>query len=337
MTDRVPTPGKEGRVKLTFDDESVQYAKIEMADEPTQEGTPLNKTTLLSDSTAEILGFGADDDPTVNDAFLAIPTCINTGWKLLWSKTTAGSGTWQVPDLFGDGRQYTVGVFIIGAGASGTARTAPNSWQGNEIYAPGGSSGYTLAFLMKVTPGASYSYVVGAGGSAVAATTGNNGGSSSFNSKVAEGGGAGKVSENNTANAGAGGQVVIMKSGANPYGGIIGITGFSSDNSLLSDILSCFNPFTGERILGAGGSASGFTSPQAYPAGKNKITGLGGGNAATSTSATANVSGQKATEPGCGGGAALRFYPSSSSVTGTTTSGAGADGAVYIYVQGEPA
>ena len=72
MTDRVPTPGKEGRVKLTFDDESVQYAKIEMADEPTQEGTPLNKATLLSDSTAEILGFGADDDPTVNDAFLAV-------------------------------------------------------------------------------------------------------------------------------------------------------------------------------------------------------------------------------------------------------------------------
>ena len=52
MTDRVPTPGKEGRVKLTFDDESVQYAKIEMADEPTQKGTPLNKATLLSDETA---------------------------------------------------------------------------------------------------------------------------------------------------------------------------------------------------------------------------------------------------------------------------------------------
>ena len=68
MTDRVPTPGKEGRVKLTFDDESVQYAKIEMADEPTQEGTPLNKATLLSDETAALYEFGAEEEPTVDAA-----------------------------------------------------------------------------------------------------------------------------------------------------------------------------------------------------------------------------------------------------------------------------
>ena len=238
--------------------------------------------------------------------------------------------------MFGDGRQYTIGVFVIGAGASGTARTAPNSWQGSKIYVPGGSSGYTLAFTMKVTPGTSYSYVVGAGGNAVTSVTGNNGGSSSFGGKAAEGGGAGKVGEGGVT-AGVGGQVIIMDSDANPYGGIIGTLGSSDDNSLISDILSCFNPFTGQRILGAGGSASGSSTPTSYPAGKNKITGLGGGNAATSTSAAANVKGLDAAEPGCGGGAAFRVYPSSSSVTGTTTSGKGADGAVYLYVLGDPA
>ena len=67
MKDRVPTPGKEGRVKLTFDDDTIQYAKIEMADEPTQEGTPLNKATLLSDETAALLGL--PDTATPDDVF----------------------------------------------------------------------------------------------------------------------------------------------------------------------------------------------------------------------------------------------------------------------------
>ena len=54
MTDRVPT--KPGRVKLTKEDGTVEYAVLERADEPTQEGTPINKATLLSDATAAMLG-----------------------------------------------------------------------------------------------------------------------------------------------------------------------------------------------------------------------------------------------------------------------------------------
>lgn len=34
-----------------------------------EQGTALNKANLLSDETAEMLGFKPDDDPTVNDAF----------------------------------------------------------------------------------------------------------------------------------------------------------------------------------------------------------------------------------------------------------------------------
>lgn len=67
MKDRIPT--YPGRVKMTLPDGSVQYVTLERADQPTQVGTPLNKATLLSDDTAELLGLTGD--PTINEAFEA--------------------------------------------------------------------------------------------------------------------------------------------------------------------------------------------------------------------------------------------------------------------------
>ena len=52
MEDRIPTPGQEGRVKITPESGNPFYAKLEMADNPAQEGTALNKANLLSDATA---------------------------------------------------------------------------------------------------------------------------------------------------------------------------------------------------------------------------------------------------------------------------------------------
>ena len=45
MENRVPT--KPGRIKLTDDSGNVKYYYMERADEPTVEGTPLNKATLF--------------------------------------------------------------------------------------------------------------------------------------------------------------------------------------------------------------------------------------------------------------------------------------------------
>ena len=57
MQDRVPTPGQEGRVLIKPEDGSTPfYAIVAMADNPTQPGTPLNKETLLTDSTANLFG-----------------------------------------------------------------------------------------------------------------------------------------------------------------------------------------------------------------------------------------------------------------------------------------
>lgn len=51
MQDRQPT--KPNRIKITFDDGSVKYGYMERADEPTVEGTPLNKNTLFNSTNTE--------------------------------------------------------------------------------------------------------------------------------------------------------------------------------------------------------------------------------------------------------------------------------------------
>ena len=71
MQDRVPTAGQEGRVLITPENGgAAYYAKIQMADNPTQDGTPLNKSTLLQDITCDTIGI--DRASTPNEAFLAL-------------------------------------------------------------------------------------------------------------------------------------------------------------------------------------------------------------------------------------------------------------------------
>ena len=69
MKDRIPL--YPGRVKMTPVSGQANIYDMERADQPTQEGTPLNKATLLSDATAAALGL-AGDDPTVDEALASI-------------------------------------------------------------------------------------------------------------------------------------------------------------------------------------------------------------------------------------------------------------------------
>ena len=72
MNDRIPAEGKAGRMLITPENGSAPfYATVTMADEPLQEGTPLNKATLLTDET-EISLFGSAANRTVNDAFMGL-------------------------------------------------------------------------------------------------------------------------------------------------------------------------------------------------------------------------------------------------------------------------
>lgn len=68
MQDR--TPRYPGRVKLVPVSGQTNVYDMTRADSPTQEGTPINKATLLKDSTAAIFGLGANATP--NDVFAEI-------------------------------------------------------------------------------------------------------------------------------------------------------------------------------------------------------------------------------------------------------------------------
>lgn len=71
MQDRTPTPGQEGRVLITPENGNGSfYAKIEMADNPTQNGTAYSKHDVLQDVTCDSIGIPHESTP--NDAFLAL-------------------------------------------------------------------------------------------------------------------------------------------------------------------------------------------------------------------------------------------------------------------------
>lgn len=71
MQDRVSaTPG---RMLITPENgQPAFYATVELADNPSVEGTPLNKASLLTDETAALFGLGTDAVP--NDVFRSLAT-----------------------------------------------------------------------------------------------------------------------------------------------------------------------------------------------------------------------------------------------------------------------
>lgn len=70
MTDRQPWPGKEGRVLITPEDGSPPfYARLEMADDPLDVGSPYSKGNVLPDDVCELLSIPFTAEP--KDAFAA--------------------------------------------------------------------------------------------------------------------------------------------------------------------------------------------------------------------------------------------------------------------------
>ena len=103
MKDRVPT--YPNRVILNPVAGQENTYDIVRADEPQQEGTPINKATLLDDTTAEKLGLTGD--PTVNQALAAIlqkpilATLTVAGWTAItggWSQSVAVAGLLATDD-----------------------------------------------------------------------------------------------------------------------------------------------------------------------------------------------------------------------------------------------
>lgn len=122
MQDRIPTPGQEGRVLITPEDGSAPfYATIEMADNPTQNGTSLIKENLLKDQT-EIELFGNANNRTVDQAFSGIAGKINLimGDMAEITLTVQDSSGAGIPGVLVDGMFGSDGSQVL-TNASGVA------------------------------------------------------------------------------------------------------------------------------------------------------------------------------------------------------------------------
>ena len=52
FVDRISSQGKENRRRIIYEDGTMEYVKIELADEPIKDGTPINRDTFM-----ELQGF----------------------------------------------------------------------------------------------------------------------------------------------------------------------------------------------------------------------------------------------------------------------------------------
>lgn len=87
MQDRVPL--YPGRVKMTPVAGQTNTFDMVRADDPTQEGTPLNKATLLKDATAALYGFGTGAVP--DDVLAELGK-----YKQYWWRRRIHTVTWEI-------------------------------------------------------------------------------------------------------------------------------------------------------------------------------------------------------------------------------------------------
>lgn len=218
---------------------------------------------------------------------------------------TAGAYTWTAPC---DVTSVTVQAWGAGGGG-GYGRSASGAAGG------GGGGGAYVTSILTVTPGLTYSIVVGGGGLGGInnGSPSENGGNSSFNSNtiVAAGGSAGNGSSSNGAAAPGIGGTVNASTGTTRYAGGFGATGIAG---------------TGGTAGGGGGGGSAgtavagnFTTATVSLAGAAAVAGGGGGGNGTS-----GGDGSDGNFPGGGGGGGHRLGG------GNQTGGNGADGKIII-------
>ena len=101
MQDRVPTPGQEGRVLITPESGDAFYAKIQMADNPTQDGTAFNKKNLLKDATAFL--YNLPNTAVPDDVFALIKQTLNSIQSTANSKASIETGSYLGTGQYGSG------------------------------------------------------------------------------------------------------------------------------------------------------------------------------------------------------------------------------------------
>lgn len=194
MQDRVSL--YPGRVKLEPVAGQANTYDLTRADQPTQEGTPLNKASLLKDATAK--KFGLDPDALPDDVLVAIASLTKKHIKNLKYGEILTSTNWKAPNNILDN---SISGLIVGGGGSG----------GTGGHRGGGGSGHIMPFSAVIVPGETYQLVIGAGGLSVASgsnSQGNDGRTTTafgFSAAGGQGGGAVGISGGNGGAGGGGG------------------------------------------------------------------------------------------------------------------------------------
>lgn len=129
MRDRVPTPGRENRVKITQDDGTVVAGVLEYDDQATQEGSPYTRGNVLPDDVCNAYNLDkVTSEP--KDAFLAVPGIM--GKALLTITVTKING------------QPYPGVVVNGLSNIDAPRRTTNSEGKVVVYVDAGT--YNLTF-----------------------------------------------------------------------------------------------------------------------------------------------------------------------------------------------
>lgn len=320
MTDRIPVEVLEnGAIRYAEYDSGgnfVQYRYLLNADGAITEGTPLNKSNLLSNATASALRL-TQSDPTVDDALSRISGAA-VSWQLLKTYNAAGSYTYTFPSGYSK-----FGVTLMGGGSSGGSHAD---------FADGGNGGFVRHFVIDGDQ-SSANIVVGAGGAM--GTSVSNGGTTSFivgdNSYSAPGG-------YNTSGNGINGQfgggiggrgTSLSESESDIIGGAVAGSipmftpnsnvGGATLNHARSQISGISSPFDPTLTFSAGGGYGAYPNYNYLPTlGATSSFGKGGDGGAQ------NAAGMNATGNGNGGGGYGK--PGKSG-----TVGAGSPGLVLIY------
>lgn len=104
MKDRVAV--NPGRVLITPENGSPYYATMTRADNPTQDGTPLNKNSLLKDTTAALLGGNADMVP--DEAFVALKMLLDNVSEVASAASKIQTGVYSGTGKAGEGQNTSL-------------------------------------------------------------------------------------------------------------------------------------------------------------------------------------------------------------------------------------
>lgn len=169
MRDRIPTHA--GRIKLTPVDAANGIYDMVRADDPVDEGTPLNKNSLLKDETAEAMGLDPETNPTPNDALAALMArmladgngIMQKMMQMLKGDSNVGIMNGENKKIFGygvDGKFYTgdpeYPLAFRGSGANPTYNTIEmlkvqtGTYKGTGKSGSSGKNKITFTFTPKI-------------------------------------------------------------------------------------------------------------------------------------------------------------------------------------------